>query len=275
MGVKYKRAGLAASPSPSIWADVPVTQYITDPGSGIHIWEDFAFGTAANATDLGGVFYLVGTNPDCAMVTDEETVLNISGSNAGDDEAYLRTNMLCNEVIKKNSGRRLWLEARVKFEDADADTTFLFGLGEDSLLAADALANEGATRNNIADYDFIGFHADNDGTNMGNFESCYHQDGDGGALTAVQAAVITNSGTTYDDTYVKLGLKFDGRQTVKFYVNGTKCTTDLDIDDLTSDKLDDALGIILGIKDLAGGTDDLKVDWVRYAQDNYDLGVVY
>jgi hypothetical protein len=101
---------------------------------------------------------------------------------------------------------------------------------------------------------------------MGNIETCYHQDGDSGVLTAVQAAVITNpADTTNDDTYFRLGLVFDGKQTVTFYVDGVAQTTTLDIDDLTGDKFDDSLGVIIGIHDLAGGADDLQVDWVRFA----------
>lgn len=271
--ILYERAGNDAEPSDVIWKDFPAQDAICNPGSYIHVWDDFIYNFTADEVMPGGNFLVVGTNPDTAVVTDEGNgVINISGSGAGDDEAYLVSNLLCDEIIKKNSGKRLWFEARIKFEDADADTTFLCGLGESSLLAADALANEGASRNNIADYDFIGFHTDNDGTNMGNMESCYHQDGDSGVVTAVQAAVITNSGTTYDDDYLKLGFRFDGKKTVTFYLDGAALGTTLDIDDLTGDKLDDPLGIIIGIKDLAGGTDDLKVDWVRYAHEKSAYG---
>jgi hypothetical protein len=276
MSVEYARAGLARSPSGTIWADCPIMSFIKDPGKGVHLWEDFVGNFTANAVEQVGPqgLLVVGTNSDTAIVTDEETVVNISGSGAGNDEAYLVSNLLCNEAIKKDSGRRVWFEARVKMDDTSADVTFLCGLGESSLLAADALADEGVSRNNIADYDFIGFHTDNDGTNQGDMETCYHQDGDGGALTAVQATVRAfGATTTYDDTYMKLGFKFDGNQTVTFYLDGAKLATTLDIDDLTSDKLDAALGIIIGIKDLAGGNDDLKIDWVRFACDNYDQGV--
>ena len=276
MSVEYKRAGVARSPSGNIWADCPILAFEKDPGKGIHFWEDFLGNFTANAVEQIGPqgLLVVGTNPDTAVVTDEETVVNISGSGAGNDEAFLVSNLLCNEAIKMNSGRRVWLEARCKMDDTSADVTFLCGLGEASLMAADALANEGASRNNIADYDFIGFHTDNDGTNQTYLETCYHQDGDGGAVTAVQATVRDFNSTTYDDTYMKLGFKFDGIKTVTFYLDGAKLGTTLDIDDLTSNKLDDALGIIVGIKDLAGGNDDLKIDWIRFACDNYDQGIV-
>jgi len=272
--VTYKAAGQAASPSDAIWGDVPVLDWIKNPGKGIHLFEDFVGNFTANAVEQVGPMGLlvVGTNPDTAIVTDEETVINISGSGAGNDEASLVSNLLCNEAIKKNSGRRVWFEARCKMDDTSADCTFICGLGESALLAADALVDEGATRNNINDYDFIGFHTDNDGTNQTYLESCYHQDGDSGVVTAVQAQLRLFSGTTYDDTYMKLGFKFDGKSTVTFYLDGAALATTLNIDDLTGDKLDDALGIIVGIKDLAGGNDDLKIDWIRFACDKYSHG---
>lgn len=273
--VTYADAGRAASPSDTIWANCPVLDWIKNPGKGIYLWEDFVGNFTANAVENVGPtgFLVVGTNPDSAVVTDEESVINISGSGAGDDEAYLVSNLLCNEAIKMNSGRRVWFECRCKMDDTSADVTFICGLGESALLAAEALVDEGASRNNINDYDFIGFHTDNDGTNQGAMETCYHQDGDSGVITAVQAAVRTfGSGTTYDDTYMKLGFYFDGKKTVTFYLDGAALSTTLDVDDLTGNKLDDSLGIIVGIKDLAGGNDDLKVDWIRFACDRFSHG---
>jgi len=272
--VVYKNAGRAASPSDTIWADCPVLDWIKSPGKGIYLWEDFVGNFTANDVEnVGSEFLLVGTNPDSAVVTDEESVVNISGSAAEHDEAYLVSNLLCNEAISKNSGRRVWFEARCKFDDADADCSFICGLGESSLLTADAIPDAITwSTTALADYDFIGFMAGTDGTNMGGFDSCYHQDGDGGAVTIVQADTKANSGTTNDDTYIKFGFKFDGESTVTFYVDGAACSTTLDIDDLTGDKLDDALGIIIGIKDDVGGADDLKIDWVRFAVDRYSHG---
>jgi hypothetical protein len=216
---------------------------------------------------------LSGTNPDTANVADEPNgVINLSGSGAGDDEVVIGCNLLQDELIKVNSGLKCWFETRLKIDDTSADVTFLCGLGAIELLAADFMDNEGASRNDTADYDFIGFHTDNDGTNQGAMETCYNQTGDG-SLTAVQAAVRTfGATTTYDDTYMKLGFRFDGKKTVTFYLDGVKLATTLDIDDLTSNKLDAPLTIIIGLKDLVGGNDDLKIDWIRYAHTKFATG---
>jgi len=272
---EYGRAGEAAAPSPSIWKDFPAAQAMKTPGRYIHIWDDFEGNfTADDVQNVGSNQWLVaGTNPDTAIVADEVSVVNLSGSGAGNDECVIGSGVVQNELIKKNSGLRCWLEARVKMDDVSADVSFLFGLGAVELIAADFIDNEGATRNDTADYDFIGFHTDNDGSNQGDMETCYNQSGDG-SLTAVQAAVRSfGATTTYDDTYMKLGLRFDGKQTVTFYLDGVQLGTQLDIDDLTSDKLDAPLCVILGIKDFAGGTDDLKVDWIRYACEKYASGI--
>ena len=271
--VKYNDDGTAGQPSPAVWGDCPVEKALIAPDELTYLYDTFTYNFVANATQIGP-WYVVGTNPDTAIVTDEpDGVINISGSGAGHDEAYILSGMLSNEVIKKNSGKRLWFEASVKLDDADADVSFICGLGESALLADDAIPDAITWPTTaLADYDFIGFMAGTDGTNMGGFDSCYHQDGDGGSVTIVEADCLTNTTTANDDTYIKLGFKFDGKKTVTFYVNGTACATTLDVDDLTSDKLDDALGIIIGIKDDAGGADDLKIDWVRYANDKVPSG---
>lgn len=272
----YGRAGEAAVPSPSIWKDFPMGTVAKNPGRYVHIWEDFLGNFADNdVQNVGSNQLLVaGTNPDTANVADEANgVVNLSGSGGGDDEVIIGSNLLQDELIKVNSGLRCWFETRFKLDDTSADVSILVGLGAIELLAADFLNNEGATRNNMADYDFIGFHTDNDGTNQGDMETCYHQEGDSGVITAVQATVRAfGASTTYDDTYMKLGFRFDGKKTVTFYLDGTKLGTTLDIDDLTGNKIDAPLTILAGLKDFAGGADDLKVDWIRYGAEKFASG---
>ena len=273
----YGRAGEAAAPSPNIWKDFPAGAVSKCPGQYVHIWEDFLGNFTDNdVQNVGSNQLLVaGTNPDTANVADEANgVVNLSGSGAGDDEVIIGANLLQDELIKVNSGLRCWFETRLKMDDTSADVSILVGLGAIELLAADFIDNEGATRNNIADYDFIGFHTDNDATNQGAMETCYHQEGDGGALTAVQAAIRTfGASTTYDDTYMKLGFRFDGKKTVTFYLDGAQLGTKLNIDDLTGNKINAPLTILAGLKDFVGGNDDLKVDWIRYGAEKFASGI--
>ncbi|MBW2604704.1 MAG: hypothetical protein JRE28_10390 [Deltaproteobacteria bacterium] len=276
LAVRYNSAGTAGQVSPNIWGDCPVEKSLIAPDELTYMYDSFLNNFTANEVILGN-WLVVGTNPDTAIVTDEaDGVINISGSGAEHDEAYICSNLLCDEVIKKNSNKRLWFEASIKVLDGDADASIICGLGEASLLAADAIADDPTSypTTALADYDFIGFMAGTDGTNMGGIDSVYHQDGDSGTVTVVQADVVTNTAgtTTNDDVYKKLGFKFDGKSTVTFYVDGVAQTTTLDVDDLTGNKLDDALGIIIGIKDDTGGADDLQLDWVRFACDKVACG---
>jgi len=271
--VEAKTANTVPSggPSPIIWADCPVVTILRDPGVGIHIFEDFVgnLTTLAAAGQAGPYFQLVGTNPVIKIHEDYDDLggaVDIEGGGSGDDEVYLVSNIVYE--LKMNNNKKMWFEAKFKFEDADADQTFLCGLGEASLLAADALADEGANRNKLADYDFVGFHADNDGSNMDVIDAVYHEDDDGGAVTKVDEDVVTINGTDYDDVYIRLGMKFDGKKTVTFYVDGVATGTTLDIDDFATNTANelDPLGVILGAKDLVGSAaKHICVDWIRFA----------
>jgi hypothetical protein len=274
----YGTAGADALPSPEIWKDVPMQDMLSRPGDYVHIWEDFIGNFTDNdVQNVGGgnQWLVAGTNPDTATVADEVPgVVNLSGSGGGNDEVVIGCNLLQDGLIKLNSGRRCWFETRLKLDDTSADVSILVGLGGIELLAADFIDNEGGTRNNIADYDFIGFHTDNDGTNQGDMETGYHQNGDGGGITAVQAAVRSfGATTTYDDVYMRLGFRFDGKRTVTFYLDGVALGTTLDVDDLTGNELAAPLTIIIGLKDFAGGNDDMKVDWIRYANEKVASGI--
>jgi len=254
-------------PSPEIWADCPVIDIIRDPSKGLHLFEDFDGGVIADAASQNR-FSLVGSNPDMAGVSDElNGVVELEGSTGANEEAYLVSNILYQ--LQMESHKKFWLEARVKFEDADADCAFIFGLAEAELLAADCITDDSTGTSTIADYGFVGFFTDCDGTNMDNIDAVYSEDGDGGVLTNVDEDVVSivAGATTYDDVYIRLGMRFDGIKTVTFYVDGVATGTTLDIDDFASGTANelDPTGILLGYKNLAGTQVFLAVDWIRFA----------
>jgi len=257
----------AGGPSPIIWADCPVVTILRDPGVGIHIFEDFEGGFITDEV-ASYKFALVGTNPDIDGVSDEKNgVVEIEGSGSANEEAFFVSNVGLYE-LKKNNGKKMWFEARLKFEDTDDDSCFLCGLGAPSLLAADCMTDDSTGSTTIADYDYVGFYASCDGTNMSDIDAVYHETGDGGTPTVVQADIVdfTAGATAKDDTYYRLGMKFDGRETVTFYLDGVAQTTKLDLDVFdTDDQLTEYLGVVLGIKNLAGTASFLAVDWIRFA----------
>ena len=269
--VTYKAAGQAASPSDSIWGDCPVLDWMKNPGKGFHLWEDFEGGCTVDEV-AQYKFALAGDAPDIDPLTTEHSVVELTAPGAANQCVLLKSNILYE--LKKNSGKRMWLEARFKLLDSNAEQGMIFGLGEDSMLLDGAIADGGTA---IGDYDFIGFAAlaSGDGSAMEDIDSVYHEAGDGGAPTVIQADIVDIDGTTQDNTYWKLGMKFDGKETVTFYLNGEKCTTTFDPDDFdTGDQLTEDLGVVLGILWDAdtSASDQMKVDWIRFACDKYSHG---
>lgn len=260
--IDYGRAGDAVAPSPLIWKDFPMIDYIKKPGETVHIWDDFTAGRAADLSP-NGTWELVGTNADFDVVEDEEHgVVVLSGSDGDNDSSYLRSAVIYDLTL--NNRQRFWYEVRLKFGDADDDMAMVAGLGEAAFMTAEANADNGAT---IIDEDFIGFKAVTDGSNMGNLQAVYNQGGEG--TTVVNA----NVGTFADDTYKRLGMRFDGLKTVTWYVDGAVVAT-LDIDDLTGNSLTNFLGVFQGLKDCAGDSSTLmELDWIRFGCEKFPSGI--
>ena len=269
-------------PSPIIWADCPVVTMIKDPSKGIHFFEDFLGqytdltatgvipGTPFSLVDDGGDGYMT---VDTAAYDNEHGVIKIEPDGETQyDEAYIASRVLYQLVM--NSGRKMWFEARIKFEDITADLSIICGLGDSTLLAGTSVLEEAAVPDTIESRDFVGFVGFTSGTAMGDIDAIYHEVGDA-AVTQVKDAAFA-AGDLVNDTYVKLGLKFDGEQTLTYYINGVK-VGELDVDDfatVTANELT-PLGIIIGemVNDDPGNAGDatyLAIDWVRFACDRND-----
>jgi len=273
--VSYKTADTVPSdgPSPIIWADCPVISMQKDPGKGIHIFEDF-IGKIKDLAAAGqfGLFEMVDDGGDGLCVQDtaaydgEKGVacLEPDGQTAY-DEAYLVSPVLTQ--IKMGNAKKIWLETRVKLSDYDADISVIFGLGDATMLEGTSVIEESATPDFIESRDFVGFVAFTDGSNLGDIDTIYCEVGDA-AVTQVKDSAGAFSA---DDTYIKLGLKYDGVQYVTFYIDGVELVDKLDVDDfatVTANQLT-AQGVILGLMDAAGahagGCAHLDIDWIRFA----------
>ena len=252
----YGIAGAADVCSPIIWKDCPMGAIRKDPSRYIHIFEDFVGGIIEDDVQPS-IFNLVGTNPDCIVVSDElNGVINLHGTGADNDSAFLKSNALYD--LTMNNSKRFWFEARVKEVDEDVDHGSIIGLMEPTGCTAEGMADASA---DIIDEDFIGFIGISDATNMGNYQAVYQNGGDGAHTDVVVAAH-----SPADDVYVKLGMRFDGKQTVTFYVDGAVVGT-LDIDDLTDNSLANPLCVFVGLKDseASGFTAAMEIDWIRFA----------
>jgi len=281
--VNYKVAATVpvGGPSPIIWADCPVVTMQKDPGKGIHFMEDF-LGRYTNLTATGVIpgtpFELVDDGGDGYMTVDttaydnEHGVITIEPDGATQfDEAYIASQVLYQLVM--NSGRKMWFEARIKLEDITADMSYICGLGDATMLAGSSVIQESATPTTIESRDFVGFVAFTDGSKVHDIDAIYHEVGDT-SVTQVKDAAFAQA-SWVNDTYVKMGLKFDGKKSLTYYINGALVGT-LDVDDfatVTANELT-PLGIIIGEMCGAAASEGtakyVAIDWVRFACDRND-----
>jgi hypothetical protein len=251
----YKVAGATDQPSPVIWAPFKSLKAKANPGTYIEIFDDFTSGVAADTAPPG--WRIVGTNPDLDYVIDVDNgQIDLEGSGADNDESYLVSQTLYTLAMKNQ--KRFWFEIRCALDDADDDNAIIAGLTEGTAMAADLIADNGAS---IIDEHFVGFFAATDGTNMGAIKAAVSQGG--GMTTDTSLTVLANASIT-DGAFFKLGMAFDGNKTISFYCDGVYKGT-FDVDDLTGNALDKSLGVVFGMKNCKAGTDHLRVDWVYFA----------
>lgn len=260
----------AGGPSPIIWANCPVVAMLKDPGKGIHFFEDFI----DNVTELAaagqfGKFQVVETGDGVACTLDAAAhtgehgvaVLVPTGSSQY-DEAWIVSEILCR--LKMNNQRKVWFETRIKLPDITDDMTVLAGLGDATMLAGSSVIQASATPTTVESRDFVGFVAFTDGTKIHDIDAIYHEVGDS-AVTQVKDAAFAQA-SWVNDTYVKVGLYFDGGQYLYYYINGVEVGK-LDIDDfatVTANELT-PLGIIVGCVAGDASAPHLDVDWIRFA----------
>lgn len=258
----FAQAGDADQPSPAIWADCPNT-----------LLQDKSLGVFGHAEFLGGGEIPAGTTVTAAMVaalgygslglaldTDLDDVVithkaaELGGyldlqTGASDNDAVALISEPFGRIVK-NSGKKLWFEARVEL-GALADQGFFVGLVEEANQTVDVVAaNAGAL---ISTDSFIGAQVLNDDTD--GLDVVYQKDG--GTPVTVKSAAATVAA----NTEVKFGLRFDGRDKIHFYVDGVKVATQTV--DSTVDQAHD-LGVFIGLKTGTAAAQSFAVDWVRY-----------
>ena len=255
---RYGIAGAAIVSSPLIWKDCPMGAISVDPTNYVHIYEDFDdVHTSLAAAGIWGRWLVKGTNSVVAPIADEDSgVITVGGGGTAHDDAYFHSNVLYD--LTMNSGKRFWFEIRVNLADADFDGGLIAGLAQYTACAADMIVDECEAI--VTTKDFIGFVGFSASSLMGPIEAIYQQEAD-----ASHTDIDTDMGTMADDTYAKLGMRFDGKKTVTFYYNGVAGAT-LNIDDLAGNSLTNKLAVVFGMKDTGGSAADLaQVDWVRFA----------
>lgn len=261
----FSQVGATNRPSPSIWADCPKT-LLTDLGLGYYIHTEFTGGAVAAAT-LPSLSIVPGWSFD----GDTDTVTAYKASEVGgyldietdgddNDAAAFHTEPL--GTITKNSGKKFWYEARFEVGDIAMDGGVFLGLVEEAGASRDVVAdNAGA----LVGESLVGFQilADNPDA----VDAVYKKDA--GTVVEVLADVTNATAIASDDraslvnnTEVKLGLRFDGRDKIRWYVNGIQVgaqTVDSTVDQTKN------YCAIFAIKTGAAAAESFAFDWVRVA----------
>lgn len=253
--VKHRTAGAASLLSPVIWADLPTMQMVASPMNYLEICDDFIKGGVVTDTSVRD-WDLVGTNADVEQTVDTpDGEILLEGSGADNDSAFIASADLF--LLKKNSGKRFWFEAYVALSAAGTadDYAAFVGLIEKVGATAELIADAGAT---VIDEDFVGFFAETNATTIQAWNATVNQGGSADFPVNAQADIVAASTTA-----VKLGMKFDGKKTITFYVNGVASGT-FDVDTLGSDTMAHELCVAIGVKDCEAAQLGISVKWVRF-----------
>lgn len=266
-------AVVSRGPSPKIWADCPVLQFIADPGKGFYFWDDFkelTFNPDTNATNPGSRWYAYTETTAMANIAwqdDDDGVIMLDNDGSDADVCAIITGDNMNNLFhmpKKGEGKKFWFEARFKVNTITTGDLGVFVGFNEKGEAADVLggfAGDAAALDTGNDYlGFAVLEGDGDDLTIVHFEA--------GAGTAQSD---TGEITLEADTYIRVGFRLDvDADEIRVYADGVDLGDDAAIDISSANFPSDTdLSILIAT---VGGTgaangDNLKLDWVRFAQE--------
>ena len=275
--VRYGAVGAVVSrmPSPAIWNDCPVTDYMVDPAKGRHMFDDFLAGVVAGTTLVAGqrngyqAYAESDDVADCALQVDDDGVLLLQNDGTDADVVAVTDGENVAGMWKTPStgaGKKgLWFEARIKMVSiTDSDNGAFVGLAAPGE-AKDAGGGMSAGGAGMSDIDHIGFaQLSGDGDDL---IITYNE----ASLGAAQSS--TGVITLAADTWVRVGFKVvtKGQGTyIQFYADGVYlgAATDINIG-ITNANYPSAtdLAVLLSHVGESGvsDADGIYVDWVRVA----------
>lgn len=263
--IGYDNAGDNDQVSPIIWQDCRNT-LLKDLGLGYFAHVEFLAPVADTIASGEQRPVIEGA---LAVDCDDDTVFSAKAAETGgyqdietdadDNDAFALFSEPLGKVVK-NSGNKVWAEARIEL-GAVADQGLFFGLVEEAGASRDVVANDAGA---LIGESLIGFQIlanDQDGV-----DAVYRKD----AGTVVEVAATVNNSTAIAvadranlaaNTEFKLGLRFDGRDKLYWYFNGVQVASQTV--DTTVDQAKDYC-VILGHKTGAAAAVSIAVDWVRY-----------
>jgi len=224
--IGYSRPSEAAQPSGSIWGDSQWVQLL-DEGSGFAEGQDFRAVVAGTepglpaAADASGGF---GYDPNY------NAVMDISTGSTGTAAMWIRPI----GPITPGSGKEYWFETIVALKTVSTAPALFVGIAELAGLGTTIITDISTVGSTAS---LIGFWLESSTINStGQMDAIYQRAGDA-APTVVLADVLnspsnnpnpanpffippTPPGDLTDEGFVKLGLRFDGKKYLYFYVNG-------------------------------------------------------
>jgi len=253
-----------------LWKDCP-QDALTRDGTGYFIHADFLGAPLVTSTITSALLGRLSVAPGFSIDGDDDTVITMKTAELG-GYIDLETDGDDNDAVaiftepfgrvEIGSGKKLWLEARFEI-GAVADQGLFFGLVEDAGASRDVVAdNAGA----LIGESLIGFQILADDTN--GVDAVFKLN----AGTAVEMrSDITNLNTpaaltafaVAADTEFKLGLKFDGDESIELYVNGVKVFV-YTITPATF-PVNVNMGAIFALKTGSAAAQSVAIDWIRGA----------
>ncbi len=265
-------------PSPAIWDDCPVLEFLEDPGKGFVHHDDFAgpSGVITSPTTeaaLVGIPYNGFGSANSTVTFSNEHGGAIVVTEATDNEAvYIRAKSGALQISADK--QKAWFEARVKVNAiTDNQIGFILGLWDDVELSVVVPLSTANPPIMASTGNFVGFWGREE--DAGAVGTTWKSDGNAGAGGLVVQSAVHQF---VADTYVKLGMKYDpqgfGRglgPLLQFYVNNVVQTSYVVVPTNigTGFPADVRLTPLFGQR-LGGSTSSLStMDWWRWGQAFY------
>jgi hypothetical protein len=253
----------------ALWDEIPWDQINAGEREGWTFFDDFINLAETNEdTSATGKYAVMqdtgGTNTFGQTAGSEYGELAMVLSGTDNEENWIgtggNTGGLANFILQATSvPHTIAFEARIK-KSAIATGSVFVGFAEEGLVAADGLISDAEV---IADVDYLGFM----GEGFTTVDWAYNK------ASGTDVVTITDAHTFVADAYVKLGFKYDYKNSaarqIKCYVNGVLQSTFItktNIDDATNFPGGEEMALLFGGK--VGATavaHTLTMDWWRAA----------
>ena len=245
--------------SPAIWGKVPLDEYMTAGNSeGLAHFDDFYTGlTFASATaQCGNLTYQDTGVTMKGLTTSYIGELEVAGNSTDNDEGSIQApgSGVCPAVAFSQTAGSVYemaFEARVKKASiADNALAFFCGLATIGGASADILVDDtGALK---ATHSFVGFHTLHAAGEV--LIAAYQKTGE------TKVDVDATAATLVADTYVKLGIVFDGYRTVKYFVDGVEIGS-VNLASATTFPVDIGMAPLFATKVGASAESKAYMDW--------------